>query len=154
MRPIAPFLKWLAISLGCGLTAVVAGLALSIYCVGSLEELRSQLNGDPLSASPASYDLGVGSPGEQREAVFRLRNFTDRPIRITGGSTSCTCVTQDDYPIVIPPAATMPLTLKIRLSRSPGPVAQSLTLFTDCAAMPDLTLQVRGAVASGAAPRP
>ena len=48
-------------------------------------------------------DLGSGKPGDSLEAKATIRNLSDHPILLFGGTTDCTCTVLHDLPVTIEP---------------------------------------------------
>jgi hypothetical protein len=69
-----------------------------------------RLRGETLAVIPAVTQLGEGNAGESRTFQVQLRNYSDKPIKVVGGTTSCSCITTQDLPITIPSAAVNRLT--------------------------------------------
>ena len=72
------------------MVAVIAG---GIMLFGSVDATIARLRNEPLSVYPSVVDFGVGKPGELLETTLEIGNWTDRPVRLIGGTVDCTCLT-------------------------------------------------------------
>jgi len=91
----------------------------------------ARLRGESISIEPAVTQLGDGVSGEQRTALVEVRNYTDQPIRIVGGTASCRCFTTTDLPLTIPPKDSRPISIQVRFKGSVGRFHHGFVLFTD-----------------------
>jgi hypothetical protein len=125
------------VQIGCfalGIGASFAGLsAAGIWFTGSPEAALARLRGESITVNPGYLDFGIGQPGSGLEATVEVRNWTDHPVRLLGGTSDCSCVTTTGLPIIIPPrdSVSIPLWLKVRQSQ-PGLFTREAQLWTDC----------------------
>ncbi len=91
----------------------------------------ARLRGETLSVEPTIKDLGLGNVGETRTFEVTLRNYSNQPIRVVGGTTSCACVATNDLPVTIPAGSALPITVTIRFTGSPGRFAHRYVLYND-----------------------
>ena len=126
--PTTGSVAWSAI----GAAAVLTASLIVLHLVHPAPEgLLAALRGESLQIEPSVTDLGRMSAGEEKTVPIRVRNATDHPIRILGGSADCSCVTTQDLPLLI--AARQAQTIRIRV-RPPGPLGtfrRSYILFTN-----------------------
>ena len=73
-----------------------------------------------LSVVPALVDVGDGALGELRDITVRVRNWTDEPIRIVGGTADCSCVVTRDLPMTVLPSQERPLMVQLLMEGTPG----------------------------------
>jgi hypothetical protein len=90
------------------------------YHFGSIDAALAGLRSERLSVYPALVDVGEGAPGESRDALVELSNRTDRPIRIIGGTSDCSCTVLGDLPVTIPPGEARSITVTVYLPNSVG----------------------------------
>lgn len=110
---------------------VVTGIATRVY--GSPEVALARLRGELITVSTPYADFGRGQPGEVRDAVVEVRNWTDVPVRLIGGTSDCSCVTTANLPIVLPPATRVPLTVRLKFPDThAGGMTRAAVLWTDC----------------------
>jgi len=91
----------------------------------------ARLRGETLAVIPAVTQLGEGTAGESRTFQVQLRNNSDKPIRVVGGTTSCACIATQDLPTTIPAGGTESISVKIKFSGSAGKFAHRFVLYSD-----------------------
>ena len=91
----------------------------------------ARLRGETLAVIPAVTQLGEGTAGESRTFQVQLRNYSDKPIKVVGGTTSCACIATQDLPITIPAGGAESINVKITFSGSPGKFAHRYVLYSD-----------------------
>jgi len=87
---------------GAAAVLVLLGAAGS-WVYGSPTAALARLRSDTLIVEPAYLDLGTMPAGERQEAPLTVSNWSDRPLRLIGGTSDCTCTTLSDLPVTIPP---------------------------------------------------
>jgi hypothetical protein len=113
---------------------ILTGVAYASY--GSTHAAIAHLRGERISISPRVLDMGVGQPGDVREASIKVSNWSESPIRLIGGTSDCSCVVTDELPLTIAPGESCSLTVKMRLSGGRGTVNRKALLMTDDKATP------------------
>jgi len=134
---------------GIGGVAVVGGacVAWAIINFGSLYHAWLYAGGVRVTIEPRSVTVQEGKEGDAREAVFLIRNLTDKPVGVVGVTTSCTCVSTERLPVVLPPKGTKELHVALQLVKSPpARIVQSVVYHTDHPAAPSLAVTVAGRV--------
>jgi hypothetical protein len=92
---------------------------------------------------PEYVDFGTGKPGESLEAVVEVHNWSDRPVRIYGGTSDCSCVATKGLPVTIPPGESRQIPVILRVPRSaPCSFTRYAELFTDRAKQRTIRLRV------------
>ncbi|MFT3881507.1 MAG: DUF1573 domain-containing protein [Gemmatales bacterium] len=91
----------------------------------------ARLRGETLSVQPAVTQVGEGSQGESRVFQVILQNYSEKPIRVVGGTTSCTCVATADLPLTIPAGENKTINVKINFSGSLGKFLHHFVLYSD-----------------------
>ena len=81
-----------------GATALGGSLA-----YGSPQAALARLRGDKLTAEPSFIDFGAIESGQTFDTSIAVRNWTDRPIRLVGGTSDCSCIATDGLPATIEP---------------------------------------------------
>lgn len=109
--------------------SLLAGLAHVNF--GSTQGALAYLRGERLSVSPRLLDMGQGQPGETREATVELWNWTDKPVRLIGGTSDCSCVATNNLPLTIPPGEGRTINVKMRLPNANGMFNRTAFLMTD-----------------------
>ncbi|MFI5457735.1 MAG: hypothetical protein ACHRXM_20020 [Isosphaerales bacterium] len=134
---------------GIGGVAVVAGtcVAWAIINFGSLRHAWLYAGGARVTIEPKAVTVQEGKEGDSREAVFLIRNLTDKAVGVVGVTTACTCVSSERLPVVLPPKGTKELRVALQLVKSPtGKTVQSVVYHTDHPAAPSLAVTVTGRV--------
>ncbi len=141
---------WRSYLPGIGGVAVVAGgcVVWAIINFGSLYHALLYAGGARVTIEPRAVTVPEGKEGDAREVVFLIRNLTDNPVRVVGVTTSCTCVSTERLPVVLPARGAKELHVALRLAKSPtGSIVQSVIYHTDHPAAPNLAVTVTGRVA-------
>lgn len=112
---------------------VAGSVSMGAWVYGSPEAALACLRGELVVVRPEYVDFGTGKPGEKLEAVVEIRNWSDRPVRVYGGTSDCSCVATKGLPLTIPPGESRhtPMILKVPAS-APGEFTRyAELLFTD-----------------------
>jgi Protein of unknown function (DUF1573)/Methylamine utilisation protein MauE len=129
----------------CGVLLMLGVLsAIGTAAFGSPAAALAYLRGQRLSVEPRLVDVGEGYLGEQTEILVRLRNWTEQPIRVVGGSADCSCVVTDDLPTTVEPGATSLLKVRLQMKAPPGQFTRLATLYTDDERFRVVTFRVTG----------
>jgi hypothetical protein len=122
-----------------GLLALLTAIGVLVY--DSPLVALARLRGDSLLAS----DLNIEGcrAGEKIETVVVVRNLTNRPIRLIGGTSDCTCAAAVDLPTSIDPEGTAAISVRVLVPESStGRFTRTVILHTDCAVQPRLMFYV------------
>lgn len=118
----------------CGLAGVTAVLGLlagaAFLHFGSVGAALAALRGEEVSVRPALVEAGEGAPGERLQASVELVNWTDRTIRIVGGTSDCSCVATADLPLSIPPGEARSVSVRVGLKGGPGRFTREVAFLT------------------------
>jgi hypothetical protein len=128
-----------------GGVAVLLGVtaAIAVWAYGSPERALAHLRGELLSAGDGYLDFGSGRPGDRLDASVAVRNWTDSPVRLIGGTSDCSCTTTEDLPVTVPPGGSMPVHIHLKVPPSnSGQLTRTVTLRTDCPGMSVVRLRV------------
>jgi hypothetical protein len=115
------------LAVGCGLSAAACGLA--IWHFGSVAALAAVISGDSFVVEPARFDLGEVLAGDERSAVFTVRNLSRDRIRVVGLEVSCTCLRADGLPISIAPGCDGEVVVRVHVKS--GAFNQGVGLLVD-----------------------
>lgn len=81
---------------------------------------------------PRHIDFGEGHPGQVLEATVEVRNVTDAPIRLIGGTADCSCVTTDGLPATVPPGGAVSVPIQLTLPpETTGAYTRKAVIWTD-----------------------
>jgi hypothetical protein len=96
---------------------VLAGLLIAASWIwfGSPHQALAQLKGERLTLDPRHVHLGKGRQGERKAVALTVRNRTDRPVVLIGGSADCCCAVGEGLPATIGPGGSMPVTIHVTL---------------------------------------
>jgi hypothetical protein len=122
-----------------GLLKTVAGAAVLLTLIGGAflmafdypAEALARLRGESITVEPNVSHIGDGVAGEQRAFNLQLKNNTARPIRVVGGTTSCSCMATSDLPITVPPGEARPIEVRMTFGGGTGRFQHRFILYTD-----------------------
>ena len=133
-----------------GAVFVVLGcITWAVVTFGSLYHGWLYASGVRVMMEPTSVVVPEGQDGEPQDTVFVIRNLTNRPVRIVGATTTCTCVVATDkLPLVVPAKGTTELhaALGPPSSSTGRSVAQFLVYHTDHPAAPRFAARITARV--------
>jgi len=127
-----------------GTVAVVCGVLVGVgsLAFGSVEAVVAKLRGETLWVPPYT-DFGSGKPGESLQTSIPVANWTNTPLRLLGGTADCTCVTAEDFPLVIPPNSKASFRVRLNvIADTGGQFTRSIVVRTDDPARPQFTFQI------------
>jgi Protein of unknown function (DUF1573) len=116
-------------------TAVLTGILLSslmgaaLWHFGSIGAALAYTRGERLFAKMES--IGTMTRGEERKAELVISNLGDKPVRILGAASSCSCVATSGVPTTIPAKDMRIIPVKLRAGNLIGRSVQRLRIFTD-----------------------
>ena len=136
--PKSIFVKWIG-----GIAVLFIGVTLGATAVyGSPEAALARLRGDSLLVEP-HLDLGAGKPGSVLEANAIIRNISDHPIRLVGGTSDCSCTSIRDLPVSIGPGESASVGIQMNVPPADGGrLSRTVTLRTDEPAQPVLRFAI------------
>jgi hypothetical protein len=109
-------------------------------------EALARLRGESITVQPPISDVGSGIVGDRQQVQIRLRNNTDRFIRVVGGTTDCSCIATADLPISVPPHEARAIAVKVQFKGSDGFFQHNFVLWTDDEDQRVITAGIRGYV--------
>lgn len=113
------------------------------WYAGSILALQDALRGALISVLNPHVDFGSGRTGDQLSATVRVRNRTDRVVRIIGGSSDCSCSTLDELPVTIPPHGMIEVGVRLVVPQGKsGQFTRRVFLQTDHAEQGILPLRI------------
>jgi hypothetical protein len=135
-----PDLRADAFRLPAGVSTIAAGAAATLltltgagsWVYGSPHAALARLRGESLTVSHDYVDFGSGSAGQVIYRAVKVWNWSDGPVRLTGGTSNCTCVTTEDLPLTIPPGEARPITVRMKIPAAKlGMITRGAELWTD-----------------------
>jgi hypothetical protein len=127
----APSSLWRVRSAALGAALLVASWAATSVVNTYLSATLPMLRGETVTVAPPVTDLGDARPGETRTFFVRARNHTERPIRIIGGTATCSCAATDNLPALLLAGESKTLRIEVRLVGSPGRAQLPFFFYTD-----------------------
>ena len=129
----APFTRPHLLKIVAMCAAVVSALVLLAAVAwvgyGSTEEAIARLHGDSVTVRPFVVHAGDGQPGQIIPASVEVKNWTDKPVHIVGGSLDCTCSVVDELPVEVPPRESRWVTIKLKLPPVSASLDRPATIF-------------------------
>jgi hypothetical protein len=110
------------------------------------EGALARLRGESITVEPSVSEVGDGPVGQEEKIRIRLTNRTDRPIRVVGGTTTCSCIATQDLPIVLARGETRGIDVFVKFTGSPGRFLRRFVLFTDDETQPVTVARFSGRV--------
>jgi hypothetical protein len=77
-------------------------LVLASHTFGSLPAAIAFFRSERVSAYPRLIEVGEGVSGETRKVSVEVVNWTDKPVRLIGGTRDCSCTVLGELPVTIP----------------------------------------------------
>ena len=91
----------------------------------------------------SSIRLGIGLPGSVLDANAIIRNISNHPIRLVGGTSDCSCTSIRDLPVSIGPGESASVGIQMNvLPAESGRLSRTVTLRTDDPAQPVLRFAI------------
>jgi hypothetical protein len=117
---------------GMTLAVLVAAVAVGSAVYGSPQAALARLRGELITVTPTHTDAGAGVPGTRLQSRVEVKNWSERTVRLVGGTSDCSCVTHHDLPVAIPPGESRWVTVELRVpTANVGRLTKRAELFTD-----------------------
>jgi len=137
-RPVpqksAAAFSWLRelIATGVG-AAILLALLTSVFFVmfENPAKALAALRGESITVMPAVSDAGEALSGTERVFDIQLTNWTDRPVRIVGGTSDCTCIATASLPITLGPNENRSIKVLVNFRGGNGSFQHRFQLLTD-----------------------
>src|SRR5262249_55415249 len=124
----------------------LVGVAINRF--GSVENALAYLNGQRVFSRPSVVDLGTGRAGELVERSVEIFNQTDRPLRVVGGTSDCSCLTTSDLPVTIPAGESRTVAVKVKLPPGEGVFQRRVQFWTDADGLQPVHFGLTGRITS------
>lgn len=137
--------SWLATSLlYCGLISGAA-LSVQVYRYGSIDVAVASMRGESIVVRAISKTETRDARGRPKlEFSLAVRNLSGRPVRLVGGTATCTCAAIGSLPLEIPALGERAVIVTLSSGIDGAfPKAQRVMLFTDNSDMPNVVCEVR-----------
>lgn len=96
---------------------------------GSTEAALADLRGDTVVPRTVGIDLGSGRPGEWKDGVAEIANWTPTPVRVFGGTTGCDYDILADCPREIGPKEVGRFRVRLKGGDRPGRAVRPATFW-------------------------
>jgi hypothetical protein len=126
---------------GAAAVLVLLGAAGS-WVYGSPGAALARLRGDVLTVNPGYLDFGPLPAGEARELSVEVGNWSDRPVRLIGGTSDCSCTTLSDLPVTIPSGGREVVTIRLVPPSGAGHLTRTVMLRTDHPDQPQVRVRL------------
>lgn len=124
--------QFVTVSAG-GSALLFATILVASLIHGTPQAALAWAQGVEVTASPEHVDFGTVTVGQVVVRTVEVRNWTDRPVRLIGGTSDCSCVTTANLPLSIPPREVREVTVRMTIPWSkPGSLSRRADLWTDC----------------------
>jgi len=136
-------------------SANAALIAAAVFALASFSSIKSAvgfyMRGETLLVDATEKSFGVAASGRTFDVSFRLTNRGDKPIRILGCKTICTCTVPHDLPYTLDPKESRDLNITVNTfgqvrDGQPTDLYLPLTVFTSNRAQSRVGLAIRGEV--------
>lgn len=124
----------------------LSALAASLFCAGLLAAAPTLAQPRAVVDEPV-VDVGEAIRGDEVEHTFRIANEGDRPLEITEVKPTCGC-TVADYTRQIAPGARGKVVATLSTKALRGPVAKTISVYTNDARNPQIELVIKATVQS------
>lgn len=122
-----------------GFVKVLAGALVLLGLIAGVLVLRfenptealARLRGEAIRVQPSVSDVGDGPVGEERTFHVQLTNNTNQPVRIVGGTSTCSCIATESLPVTLLKGETKTIDVRVKFRGSPGRFQHRFTLLTD-----------------------
>ena len=106
-------------------------IGLAYFTFGSVRGAVAYFRGERVSVLPRLVEAGDGLSGERRKVKIELGNWTDKPIRLIGGTADCSCTVLNDLPLTIPPKEVRAVSIDFSFSGKPGMFSRPIAFLVD-----------------------
>jgi len=125
--------NWRLTLLAFSLTLIILGIGAGYGFArfGSFAAAMSAMRGDVLLVDQPLKSVDGIRPGTRVALRYALTNASNRPIKLIGVSTSCTCTLVEGLPITLAPSETRSITATITTREGESVLDGSIRLYTD-----------------------
>ncbi len=134
--------------------AIIAGVLIAgVLGAGALvargntgTKLLARWKGDQLLLQPAVLDFGEGIVGQKMTKQVVITNVTDKPIRLIGGTSGCSCTATEGLPVDVPANGQVTLDIHLTFKGTPGGFSFPFEYLTNTNRQPKLPGKIVGHV--------
>ncbi len=127
---------------------VISGLFLGLAYAnfGSLAGTIAYFRGDRISVGPCLVELGAALAGDHCQVTVEVANWTERPIRLIGGTADCSCTVLEDLPLTIPAQEARAVSVEVLFSGKPGFFTRKAGFLVDDEGMQRINFSLTGRI--------
>ncbi len=127
--------------------AFVAVIALAtLLTSATANKAIVNLKGQSLMLPAGDADAGVAPQGETRVVTVTVENVSGTPVRLIGGTASCSCVATADLPLTVPPYGRAEVRVGVKFTGEPGIFLHNYDWYTDCPRQPRVGSRIAGRI--------
>ncbi len=115
----------------CGLALAASAFAIFTWQHGSANAAIAHLRGETIVVEPNVVDLGSGPAGQFQTFALNITNYSDKTVRIVGGTSDCSCVSTDDLPVSVEPKQSNTIRVRVKFTGSPGEFRRKFVLYCE-----------------------
>lgn len=141
-------LKQLGKLVGAAGFVLIAGYLTVVVTIGDPSSALAVWGGEKALMTPVITDVGSGNVGDVTRFEIELKNLTSQPVKVLGGTRSCTCIASNDLPLTLQPNATAKLTVIVRFTGTPGRFVHRYNFLLESGSMLVKTAIFKGMVLS------
>ncbi len=121
-------------------------VAIAYWYFGSLVPAVAYVRGDRLLIYPTEISLGETHPGRDYKLQLRVWNFTGGPVKLLGAASTCACLTNESFPVLINERQSRALGVQVFVPRKSGNLDATAIYFTDWSVKPKFSFRVNGQI--------
>lgn len=95
-------------------------LALAYGIFGSPAAALAYMRGEKATLSPLHLDIGAEKQGTFKPTTITITNWTEKPMRVVGGSRDCTISAASKLPLIIPPRQSIQVPILVHFPKAHG----------------------------------
>jgi len=89
----------------------------------------ARIRNETLSVEPAVTFVGESQAGTDRLIPVTLHNYSNKPIKVIGGTVSCVCMTLQDLPVTVPAHGTATVHVNVIFRGTLGQFTHSFKFY-------------------------
>lgn len=120
----------LSVASGVALLSIL-GLLVCQNAYGSVPAAIAHLRGERVSIQPNLVDVGDFPAGETQTVQIEVMNWTEKPVRLFGGTADCSCTVLGDLPVTIPANESRSISVQLSHARKPGFFTRKAAIHLD-----------------------
>ena len=145
-RGLRKSLRFFATTVVIAVSILVVLGAWACVRLGSLRAGFAYLAGTRMILDHQERSFGEVAGGEERTVSFRLTNFSQRPVRVLGAKTECTCMVADELPLTIGISETATLKVTVRKGSKTGELRETIRFYTDHPGRSEIAVRLFGRI--------